>query len=218
MRACLTHRRTAVGARRLWEKRYGLEAYARYKGRCYQAHENEWLDMHRAAKHPQFLIMSGLYSLIPPTEYIQNYDVHLTDIDLSTGISLQTYWRDRDLMTQVLISHLEWLEREKGPIGHVIDALSELSYQETINWSLIDRRWNVLHRVFESSAGRTALGNLGVWLQDAIRNPLLIRSIQSDHSTIIPAFIPKIGSHLRTRSVAVHSSLREKSTNDPEHL
>lgn len=169
-----------------------LPAYARYKGRCYQAHENEWLDMHRAAKHPQFLIMSGLYGLIPPTEHIQNYDVHLTDVDLSTGISLQTYWRDRDLMTQILISHLEWIEREKGPIGHVIDALSELSYQETINWSLIDRRWNVLHRVFESSAGRTALGNLGVWLQDAIRNPpLVVRSIQSDTFYDNPRFHPK---------------------------
>jgi hypothetical protein len=94
----------------------------------------------------------------------------LTDVDLSNGVSLQTYWKDRELMSQILISHLEWLEKERGPIGLIVDALSELSYQETINWPLIDRRWNVLHRVFESSAGR-ALGNLGYWIQDVIRDP-----------------------------------------------
>ena len=172
------------------EKKY-LPAYARYKGRCYQASEDEWLAMLKLDKHPQFLIMSGLYGLIPSTEYIQNYDVHLTDVDLSNGLSLQTYWRDRELMTQILISHLEWIERERGPIGYVVDALSELSYQETINWSLIDCRWNVLHRVFESSAGRDALGNLGIWLQDIIRNPELLRNIQSNTFYDNPHFYPK---------------------------
>jgi pimeloyl-ACP methyl ester carboxylesterase len=168
-----------------------LPAYARYTGRCYQAHESEWEAMYDSAKHPHFLIMSGLYGLIPATEYIQNYDVHLTDVDLSNGLSLQTYWRDRELMTQVLISHLEWIERERGVIGHVVDALSELSYQETINWSLIDRRWNVLHRVFELNAGRDALGNLGYWLQDIIQNSTLLRSIQSDTFYENPRFHPK---------------------------
>ena len=93
-------------------------------------------------------------------------------------------------MSQILISHLEWLEKERGPIGLIVDALSELSYQETINWPLIDRRWNVLHRVFESSAGRDALGNLGYWIQDVIRDPALLRSIQRDTFYSNPRFHP----------------------------
>jgi pimeloyl-ACP methyl ester carboxylesterase len=161
------------------EERY-QPAYLRYRGRCYQATREEWEAVYGDSAHPQFLIMSGLYGLIPATEPIQNYDVHLTDVDLSSSISLQSYWKDRELMTQVLIANLEWLEKHRGPVGRVIDALSELSYQETINWSLVDRRWPVLHRIFESRAAREALENLGVWVRDVIKKPSLIREIEID--------------------------------------
>jgi pimeloyl-ACP methyl ester carboxylesterase len=157
-----------------------LPAYQRYTGRCYQASASEWAGMYSSHMHPQVLVMSGLYGLIPATEFIQNYDVHLTDVDLEASISIQTYWKDRELMTQVLIANLEWIQKNRGPIGFVIDALSELSYQETINWSLIDRRWNVMHRVFEARAGRHALGNLGVWIRDVIRNPTILDSLEAD--------------------------------------
>lgn len=159
------------------EEKY-LPAYLRYKGRSYQATRDEWEAMYTRTGHPQVLIMSGLYGLIPATESIQNYDVHLTDVDLSSSISLQSYWKDRELMTQLLVANLEWIERHRGPVGRVIDALSELSYQETINWSLVDRRWTVLHRIFESKAGRDALGNLGVWVRDVIRNPKIIKEFE----------------------------------------
>lgn len=158
-----------------------LPAYARYRGRSYRADVAEWETLLARPKHPRFLIMSGLYGLIPPTEHIQNYDVHLTDVDMSRGVSLQSYWKDRELMTQILISHLEWIEKNEGPVGLVIDALSELSYQETINWSMVDSRWNVFHRVFERNAGRHALGNLGIWIQDVIRTPEVLRGIEKDH-------------------------------------
>jgi pimeloyl-ACP methyl ester carboxylesterase len=161
------------------DRRY-LAAYLRYTGRCYQASAAEWEAMYTKHSHPQMLIMSGLYGLIPATEFIQNYDVHLTDVDLEASISVQTYWKDRELMTQILIANLEWVEKTRGPIGCVIDALSELSYQETINWSLIDRRWNVMHRVFEARAGRHALENLGVWLRDVIRSPTILDSLEAD--------------------------------------
>jgi hypothetical protein len=133
--------------------------------------------------------MSGLYGLIPATEYIQNYDVHLTDVDSSRGVSLQTHWRDREVMTQILASHFEWIERSRGRIGLVVDALSELSYQETINWSMIYPRWPVFHRVFQNRAGRDALENLGVWVQDVVRNPAVLDGLLPDQFYDNPNFI-----------------------------
>jgi hypothetical protein len=171
------------------EARY-LPAYERYTGRCFQAQKDEWQRFYEGENHPELLIMSGLYGLVPPTEFIQDYDVHLTDVDLDSGISLQTYWKDRELMTQILISHLEWIERTKGPVGMVIDLLSELSYQETINWALVDRRWPVLHRVFEKTAGVDALGHMGVWLRDVLRDPHAIQTIEKDAFYDNPGFHP----------------------------
>ncbi|WP_165456770.1 peroxide stress protein YaaA [Aquabacterium lacunae] len=157
-----------------------LPAYLRYKGRCYQATPDEWAKFLQQPKRPVVLIMSGLYGLLLATDSIQNYDAHLTDVNLEAGVSIQTYWKDRELMTEILLSHIKWLEKNVGPVGRVVDALSELSYQETINWSLIRHRWPVFHRVFEKRAGRDALANLGVWVRDVLRDPNLLKSIEYD--------------------------------------
>jgi len=161
------------------ENRY-LPAYMRYTGRCYRALREEWEAMLHRDESPSVLIMSGLYGLIPATEAIQNYDVHITDVDSNAGVTVQAYWKSRDLMTQILISHLEWLESQGKRIRVIIDALSELSYQETINWGLVDSRWPTVHRVFEKSAGRDALGNLGLWMREVVRNRRVFDSLKPD--------------------------------------
>ncbi|MBN2569393.1 MAG: hypothetical protein JXB42_08185 [Deltaproteobacteria bacterium] len=162
------------------EERF-LPAYLRYgDGRCYQANEDEWKAFLKVEKRPHILIMSGLYGLPTADEYIQNYDCHLTDVDRKTGFSIQSYWRDREFMTSVLISYIEWIEQNGRPVSKVIDLLSELSYQETINWSMIYPRWSVYHRVFESTAGRYSLENIGIWLRDVIRNPALCKTLEHD--------------------------------------
>jgi hypothetical protein len=139
--------------------------------------------------HPEVLIMSGLYGLILATDPIQNYDVHLTDVDRGSRFSIQTYWKDRELMTEMLISHLKWIENNRGPVGRIFDCLSELSYQETINWPLIEHRWPSLHRVFAHQAGRRALGNLGVWVRDAIRDPTLLKTTEVETFYSRPGFV-----------------------------
>ena len=83
-------------------------------------------------------------------------------------------------MTEILLSHIKWIEQNKGPIGRIVDCLSELSYQETINWSLLEHRWPVFHRVFEKSAGRDSLENLGIWIRDVLQQPKLLKEIQPD--------------------------------------
>jgi hypothetical protein len=38
--------------------------------------------------------MSGLYGLLDAAEWIQNYDVHLTDTNKDSGISISSMWSD----------------------------------------------------------------------------------------------------------------------------
>jgi len=169
-----------------------LPAYARYTGRCFKnIGSDDWKAMLLAPERPVVLIMSGLYGLIPASEFIQNYDVHLTDVDTQAKTSLQSYWKDRDLMTQILVAHLQWIERELGPVRKVIDVLSELSYQETITWGMVNHRWPVLHRVFKHNAGSECLANVGFWLRDAIRDPGQIRDIEADRFYDNGRFLPK---------------------------
>jgi len=149
------------------EKQF-MPAHLRYEGRSYRASEKEWQEFIEIPYRPRILIMSGLYGLPMDEELIQNYDCHMTDVDENSGFNIQSYWMDRQLMTSILISHLEWIESNVKPINKIIDLLSELSYQETIKWTMIYHRWPVFHRVFEKSAGRDSLENIGVWLKDVI--------------------------------------------------
>ena len=160
------------------ERRF-LPAYWRYAGRTYRATKDEWetfLDQPLRTR-PDVLIMSGLYGLLPATEYIQNYDCHITDLDRDTGQTVREYWGS--LMTDVLVARLEDLEHQGYRIGRVIDLLSEASYQAAINWQSIYPRWSVLHRVFEKRAGRDALGNLGVWVRKLISSPSTIKNVRA---------------------------------------
>jgi pimeloyl-ACP methyl ester carboxylesterase len=163
------------------ERRY-MPAYYRYMGRCYQATREEWQRFYEQpeGRRPQIMIMSALYGLFPAQEYIQNYDCHLTDVDEVSGVSVQTYWRDRELMTQILVSYLTKLEERGVRIRRIIDLLSELSYQETIHWQMIYPRWPVFHRVFNRKAGRDALGNMGIWLRSVIVDHTLLENLSID--------------------------------------
>jgi hypothetical protein len=157
-----------------------LPAYMRYQGRCYQATSEEWKKFLESPGRPHILIMSGLYGLLNADDLIQNYDVHLTDVDRQTGFAIQSHWQDRNFLSEILVSHVKWIEENIGPIGNIIDCLSEASYQDSINWSLVRRHWSVYHRVFEKTSGRDALGNLGIWIRDIIRNPECLHSLELD--------------------------------------
>jgi pimeloyl-ACP methyl ester carboxylesterase len=157
-----------------------LPAYLRYTGRSYQATPAQWdaFLQRSEAERPDVLIMSGLYGLVPMTELIQNYDCHITDTDTQTGLLVRNYWGD--IMTDVLISHLDWLERGGWTVGRIFDLLSERSYQRAIDWVRVYPRWKVLHRVFENNAGRDSLANNGVWVQKTITDPGRLTSFGPD--------------------------------------
>ena len=165
-----------------------LPAYLRYAGRCYQATPEEWESFNRLAadQRPGILIMSGLYGLFPYGEHIQNYDCHITDLDSREGLAVNDYWGR--LMTDILISHMEYWEGQGYRIRAVIDLLSEKSYQACIDWQRIYPRWQVLHRIFEKNADRDALANLGIWFRKVIREPGLLGDIEPDQFYQDPDF------------------------------
>lgn len=172
------------------EARY-LPAYWRYMGRTYTATREEWENFKRLDEDvcPSVLIISGLYGLIPIDEYIQNYDVHLTDRELGTEPSsmVREHWVPS--VTAILLSHLDWLEASGWEIGRVIDLISERSYQLDIDWGSVYPRTQVLHRVFEHRAGRDALANIGVVVRNIIRDPSKLSSFEADKFYEEPDFI-----------------------------
>jgi len=164
-----------------------LPAYLRYVGRSYQATEEEWQQFMQLGEdaRPDVLIMSGLYGLLPMDEYIQNYDCHITDTDNDTGQTVRDYWGT--IMTDVLISHLEWLETW-WEIGRIVDLLSERSYQIAIDWQRIYPRWAVLHRVFEVKAGRDAIEDIGIYMRSVVRDAFLLGQVVPDQFYTHPDF------------------------------
>jgi len=171
---------------RINEQRY-LPAYQRYTGRCYQATQEEWKSLFALGDAaPSILIMSGLYGLFPASEHIQVYDCHITDVDRATGLTIRDHWGE--IMTDVLLSHLQWLDQNGFEIRHVIDLLSERSYQTAINWQRVYSKARVLHRIFEHRVGRDALANLGVWFRKVIREPARLHELGSDQFYSEPGF------------------------------
>jgi len=159
------------------EVRY-LPAYKRYMGRAFQLEPQQWENFFAVERNarPHILIVSGLYGLCEAEELIQNYDCHLSDIDSNTGLRLHNYWRQ--LLTELLISHLAGLEKTGCKIGRVLNLLVEDVYRDVIEWDEVNIHWRVLHQRFEKFAGRQALDHVGVWLQKVVTQPSILRTLQ----------------------------------------
>jgi pimeloyl-ACP methyl ester carboxylesterase len=166
-----------------------LPAFWRYSGRTYQASREDWsafLSFPDPVR-PSILIMSGLYGLIPFDECIQNYDCHITDTDVQSGQTVVAYWGAT--MTDILLSHCDRLKSSGVKVGPIIDLLSESSYQSALDWERIYPRYPVLHRVFETKAGRDALVNIGIFLRTILRDPAKAIRLPPDRFIDEPEFI-----------------------------
>jgi Peroxide stress protein YaaA len=170
------------------EPRY-LPAFWRYSGRTYQANKDEWATFSNSSDvaRPSILILSGLYGLIPFDEYIQNYDCHITDTDVESGQKVVSHWGNT--MTDILLSHCDRVEASGMKVGPIIDLLSEASYQQAIDWTIVQKRYPVLHRVFEKRADRDTLVNIGAFLRVLLRDPAKAGQLTADQFTDVPEFI-----------------------------
>ena len=167
-----------------------LPAFWRYMGRTYITSREEWEYFNKLGEDikPSVLIISGLYGLIPVDEHIQNYDVHLTDRDQGSEPNrmVRDYWNP--VVTEVLLSHFDWIEAGGWQLGTVVDLISERSYQLDIDWDQVYPRTRVLHRVFEQRAGRDALANIGILVRSIIRDPSRLSGLEADRFYDEPDF------------------------------
>src|SRR3954463_12956410 len=87
--------RTSEAFKRLSGASY-LPAFQRYCGKSYTQIDSRTWDHYYAHNQDKLcvLIMSGLYGLLEASEWIQEYDIHLTDRVRETGMPLTGLWRD----------------------------------------------------------------------------------------------------------------------------
>ena len=126
-----------------------LPAYERYDGRFFA---NAGLETFEKAivEECHVLIVSGLYGLLLPEELIQAYNCHLDDEVLDSGMSaddtdematedagarISEIWRQHNLPNRILQAFIESHNQQNDhTIHHVMDLLSETSYQRLFNW------------------------------------------------------------------------------------
>lgn len=156
-----------------------LPAYRRYMGRSFQATPAEWerfLSIPEAQR-PTVLVVSGLYGLCRIDEHIQNYDCHLSDVDVDTRTTLQAHWST--VLTDLLIAHLKCLQQGGQTVGRVLNLLAEDVYSQTLDWAKLKQYWPVWHQRFECARGRDALENVGVWVRNVVLQPAALEHLHT---------------------------------------
>ena len=128
------------------------------------------------------LIVSGLYGLLLPEELIQAYNCHLDDEVLNNGIladdiddtaaedgssRISEIWRQHNLPNRILQAFIESHNQQNDhTIHHVMDLLSETSYQRLFNWDDLydwfkDNGISWFHRMVQGVREPAFLSDLG---------------------------------------------------------
>jgi pimeloyl-ACP methyl ester carboxylesterase len=120
-----------------------LPAWQRYSGRIYgPVTDQAWHNYFANTGRVRVLIMSGLYGLIEPQELIQNYDVHLTDTHIDSGLSVSSMWEE--LYTECLQDYVT--RAYQGKKVHIFNLLGDHHYVDSVKWHKLPRqRCSVFH-------------------------------------------------------------------------
>ncbi len=80
--------------------------------------------------------MSGLYGLIEPNEFIQNYDIHLSDTHKDYGLDVKSQWLE--LYTKALTSYVRhaW---SGGRRVRIFNLLCDHHYVDAVRWLRVPR-------------------------------------------------------------------------------
>jgi pimeloyl-ACP methyl ester carboxylesterase len=145
-----------------------LPAYERYYGRSYKPIPLEsWRE--RDNSKMSVLIMSGLYGLIDAQEYIQEYDVHLTDTDREAGVNLKAMWMD--LYTRTVANYVERAYDGNAPVK-IFDLLSDEDYVASISWpKLPGEKCSVYHLTSKTLSGKQLLPCAGLICKSFLNDP-----------------------------------------------
>ena len=119
-----------------------LPAYQRYTGRIYaQVSPEAWNSMLANQGNFRVLIMSGLYGLIQPEEWIQNYDVHLTDTFEDNGQSVSSMWSE--LFTEMISYYVDNAYRNRKV--KIFNLLCDHHYVDAVQWHALPKSCSVFH-------------------------------------------------------------------------
>jgi len=223
---CSNHKRSGGRAYNA-QGRY-LPAQKRYDGRFYKAfgesfHGQSPLKVGEGFEN-HFLIVSGLYGVLTPTEPIQRYSCNIQDEP-----DIRKRWKKAGdsgigLLTRILISYIQ-----KFSITRIFEFMGDDSYRHLVDWDAISRETNstIFYTHGEQQQGTDMLLELGevagLMLRDCPDNKLstiksgnIIEGVRFDSSET--KLFTRVGSPTRTKRRACESNTksspigREKTT------
>lgn len=130
-----------------------------YRGRFYFNLEESGKKALLSSEH-HCLILSGLFGLVTPTEFIQLYECPLEDVPV-----FSTNWQQDNLLTGVLLDYIT-----RNDIKNCIDLTSQQEYREMINWNLLRTKpdLHILHAHSKNFVSHEALPDLGIFLKKVL--------------------------------------------------
>jgi cytoplasmic iron level regulating protein YaaA (DUF328/UPF0246 family) len=119
-----------------------MPAWNRYDGRCYNPIPKEsWRHHFQDTSQLSVLIMSGLYGWLDAAEWIQDYDVHLTDSNKESGVSVSAMWTQ--LFTDTLSAYINSVYKDRKV--KVFNFLCDNDYIDAVQWHKLPHTCSVYH-------------------------------------------------------------------------
>lgn len=168
-----------------------LPAFQRYRGRLYgQVSAAAWDLLQVNQDRLMVLIMSGLYGLIEPREWIQNYDVHLTDTNEENGQSVSSMWAE--LFTECIDTYVRHAHRNRKV--KVFNLLCDHHYTNAVQWHAISKDCSVYHLASPSLEDVGLLPPAGLILNSLLLDENRLDAIQRDNPYQLSDFgVPPAG-------------------------
>ena len=155
-----------------------LPAFHRYNGRFFPpVTDAAWAAVPANREQFRVLIMSGLYGLIEPDEWIQNYDVHLTDTNEENGISVASMWREH--FTECIQTYVR--NAYRGRKVKIFNLLSDRHYVHAVQWQALPRDCSVFHLASPTLSHTELLPPAGVILNSLLLEPGRMETLERDN-------------------------------------
>jgi pimeloyl-ACP methyl ester carboxylesterase len=155
-----------------------MPASQRYNGRCYaQVTDKAWNAIPDLRGRVKVLIMSGLYGLIEPEEWIQDYDVHLTDTNEENGQSVSSMWTE--LFTESITSYIK--QAYTGRKVHIFNLLCDHHYVDAVQWHALSRDCSIFHLASPTLGDTKLLPPAGAILNSFLLDPDRLDKLDRDH-------------------------------------
>jgi hypothetical protein len=154
-----------------------LPAFQRYNGRAYApVTETAWSTLAQNRHRVRVLIMSGLYGLIEPEEWIQNYDVHLTDTNEDNGLSVSSMWTE--LFTESINTFVKHSYQNRKV--RIVNLACDQHYTYAVQWHALSKNCSVYHLASSTLEDVKLLPPAGLILNSLLLESDRIQSLERD--------------------------------------